>query len=316
MRMLSSARLERPERGSLSRIADVSTTRRRRLRRTLTVSAVLALVAGWFFVLGPGAGTPLPSLVGMDEATARESVKGLGVTITVGRSVFDEQVPAGTVLETSPGAGSRVKEGANILITLSKGPERYTVPELAGMTVDEADAALAALRLQLGERTDEFSSTVRKGRIISSTPSAGMLTRGGSIVNIVVSKGPDLIDLPDVTGVDADQAMGELADAGFGPSTTLGYSETIPEGKVISQDPVPGKYARGTAVRLTISLGSELVAVPAVKGLTLLNAGRALENAGLTFAPTSPMTGTVTGQSIAAGTMVKRGTLIMLTLKK
>jgi serine/threonine-protein kinase len=294
----------------------VSSLRRRRLRRTLTITTLLGLVAAWFFLLGPGAGTPLPSLVGLDQASATAAVQPLGVTVQVGESVFDEQVPAGTVLATSPGAGTRIKEGAVVRITLSKGPERYVVPDLVGMTVDQADAALAEVRLQLGERTEEFSPTVAKGRIISTTPAAGAQTRGGSIVNFVVSKGQELLALPDTAGMDADQAMAELADAGFAPSTTLAYSETTPEGRVIAQEPAPGAYPRGTAVRLTISMGSELVAVPSVKGLTLINAGRALENAGLTFAPTSPTSAIVTGQSVAAGTMVKRGTLIMLTVKK
>lgn len=294
----------------------MSSLRQRRLRRTLSIGAVIALVAGWFFLLGPGAGTPLPSLVGLDRAAAEAAVAPLGFTLDVDEEIFDEQVPAGTILATNPGAGRRLKEGARIQIVLSKGPERYVVPDLAGLTVDQADAALADLNLLLGERSEAFSPTVPEGRIISTTPAAGTQTRGGSIVSIVVSKGQELLALVDVSGLDADQAMVELRDAGFAPTTTLAFSETSPEGTVVTQNPAPGNYPRGTAVTLTISMGSELVAVPLVKGLALLDAARLLENAGLTFTPTSPLTGTVTAQSIAANTMVKRGTQVVLTVKK
>jgi len=203
-----------------------------------------------------------------------------------------------------------------VTVVLSKGPERYVIPDLVGMNIEQADAALADLNLLLGERTEAFSAAVPKGRILATTPTAGTQTRGGSIVNIVVSKGQELIPLADVTGMDADQAMVELGDAGFAPTTTLAFNENVPEGAVISQLPVAGQYPRGTAVTLTISMGSELVTVPAVKGLSLLNAARALENAGLTFAPLLPLSATVTAQSVPAGTKVARGTLVTLTVKK
>lgn len=294
----------------------MSSLRQRRLRRTISFGAVLALAAAWFFLLGPGAGTPLPSLVGLNRTEAEATVASLGFSLEVDEELFDEQVPAGTILATNPGAGRRLKAGATIQVVLSKGPERYVVPDLIGLTVDQADAALANLNLLLGERGDAFSDTVPEGRIISTTPAAGTQTRGGSIVNIVVSKGQELLVLADVSGVDGDQAMVELRDAGFAPTTTLAFSETVAEGSVISQTPVPGNYPRGTAVTLTISMGSELVSVPMVKGLSLLDAAKLLENAGLTLTPIAPLTATVTAQSIAAGTMVKRGTQVVLTLKK
>lgn len=294
----------------------MSSLRQRRLRRTASLAAVLALVGGWFFLLGPGAGTPLPSLVGMDRAAAQDALQTLGFTLAVEREVFDEQVPAGTVISTTPGAGRRLKAGASVSVILSKGPERYLVPNLVGMDIDQADAALAAINLLLGERSEAFSPTVPKGRIISTTPVAGAQTRGGSIVNIVVSKGQELIVLVDARGMDGDQAMVELRDAGFTPRTTLAFSETAPEGSVFAQSPEPGEYPRGTAVSLTISMGPEFVSVPSVKGLSLLDAARLLENAGLTVTPIAPLNGTVTAQSIAPGTMVKRGTQIVLTVKK
>lgn len=258
----------------------------------------------------------MPSLVGLDQSAATASVRELGATLVIERSVFDEQVAAGIILQSSPGAGRRVKAGSVIRVVISKGPERYLVPDLVGMTVDQADAALKNVNLLLGERSEAFSDTIPAGRIISTTPVATSPTRGGSIVSIVVSKGQQLTVLADFTGVDADQAMSELGDAGFAPTTTLAYSETAAEGTVISQSPVAGSYPPGTAVTLTISLGSEFVTVPSVKGLALIDAGRLLENMGLRFLPASPSKATVIGQSVAAGTKVKRGTLITLTIKK
>lgn len=285
--------------------------RRKRRRGPLLLLFILALGAGWYFLTGPGAGSALPSLVGMTKAQGESTLTKLGATLKVASEEFDEQVPADRILSSSPAAGKRIKSGATVSVVLSKGPERYTVPDLAGKSVNEADSALAELGLLLGARTDAYSQTIPVDKIISSTPAAGAQVRRGTNIDIVVSKGQDLVALASYVGMSADQAMAELGDAGFRPSQVLAYSDKIAAGNVISQTPAAGQVPRGTAVTITVSQGPEFVKVPNVVGKKVADAARILEDLGLKYT-TNKINGTVTSQTPKAGTKVKRGTVIKL----
>lgn len=282
-------------------------------RRLVLLVLLVGAVAGWYFLSGPGAGKVLPSLIGMTQSQGEETVKALGATLKVQSAEFDEQVPADRILTSSPGAGKRIKAGSVVVVTVSKGPERYTVPDLTGKTVNQADSELAALGLLLGTRSDAFSDTVPKDAIVSTTPSAGTQVRRGSSVNIVVSKGQDLVALPNYVGLSADQAMAELGDAGFRPTQELAYNDKVAAGNVISQTPAAGNVTRGTVVALIVSQGPEFVTVPNVTGKKVNDAARILEDLGLKFT-TNKLTGTVTSQTPKAGTKVKRGTVIKLNV--
>lgn len=294
-----------------------SKSRKRKKNRTPILLLVLALIAGagWYLTSGPGAGKALPSLVGMTKSQAEQTVAQLGATVSVESYDFDEQVPADRILRTNPPAGKKIKSGAVVNVVLSKGPERYTVPDLSGKGINEADAILAELGLLLGARSEQFSDSVEKEKIISTTPAAGTQVRRGTSVDIVVSKGQDLVALPSYVGFNSDQAMAELGDAGFKPSQQLAYSDTVPVGIVISQQPAAGEVARGTAVTITVSQGPELVKVPSLLGKKVADATRILEDLGLKYTINRPLKqgpGNVVGQSVKAGTKVKRGTVIKI----
>lgn len=290
-----------------------SKKRRQRVqrRRAALMVVVVALAAGWYFFSGPGAGKVLPSLIGMSQSQGENTVATLGAVLKVESYNFDEQVPADRILSSSPAAGDRVKTGSVVTVVVSKGPERYTVPDLTGKTINEADSALAELGLLLGGRSEAYSETVPAESIISTTPAAGTQVRRGSSVNIVVSKGQDLVALANYVGLSGDQAMSELGDAGFRPTQDLAYSDKVPAGNVISQTPGAGNVQRGIVVALTISQGPEFVAVPNVTGKKVSDAARILEDLGLKFT-TNKLTGTVKSQTPKAGTKVKRGTVIKL----
>lgn len=284
-----------------------------RRRRVLLLVVFIAAIAGWYFFSGPGAGKVLPSLVGMTQSQGQSAVESLGATLKVESSNFDEQVPADRILSSSPSAGKRIKAGSVVSVVVSKGPERYTVPDLAGKSVNDADSALAELGLLLGTRTDAFSDSIPTGMIISSTPAAGTQVRRGTNIDIVVSKGADLVALPSYIGLSADQAMSELGDAGFRPTQELAYSDKVAAGNVISQTPAAGNVQRGTVVALVVSQGPEFVTVPKVTGKKVSDAARILEDLGLKYT-TNKVSGTVTSQTPKAGTKVKRGTVIKLNV--
>lgn len=280
------------------------------------IFVILALIAtaAWYFISGPGSGSPLPSLVGMTKSQAEMALKGIGATLVVESTEFDEQVPADRILTTAPAAGKRIKAGSTVSVSVSKGPERYTVPDLAGKSVDEADSALAALGLLVGVRSESFSDQIPSEKIISTRPVAGSQVRRGASIDIVVSKGQDLAGLKSYVGLSADQAMAELGDDGFRPTQVLAYSDKVAAGNVISQNPASGQVPRGSVVTITVSQGPELVKVPNLVGKKVADAARALEDLGLKYI-TNKVSGTVSSQTPKAGTSVKRGTTVTLNVK-
>jgi beta-lactam-binding protein with PASTA domain len=107
----------------------------------------------------------------------------------VGESEYSSTVQRGRVISSDPGAGERVLDGDKVAIVLSKGKEVYDLPQLKGLTVDEAQDRIFETKLAFGKVVEQFSETVEKGIVIASDPKAGTTLRPGAIVDLVVSKG-------------------------------------------------------------------------------------------------------------------------------
>ncbi|MCU0261374.1 MAG: PASTA domain-containing protein [Ilumatobacteraceae bacterium] len=165
--------------------------------------------------------------------------------------VPDEVVPAGTVVSwvvpDAPGltAGGQVEPGTVVEVTVSTGPAPRTVPSLVGLTVDEARAAVEPLGLGVAPVGDAFSDTVEAGRVLEQSPLPESLVSRGTTIELVVSKGPDLVPLPDVSGRVYDEAAQVLTEAGLVPRLLLGASD----GTVISVRVDGEPVAAGTPLR-------------------------------------------------------------------
>jgi serine/threonine-protein kinase len=140
---------------------------------------------------------------------------GIGVVDTT--KEFHKSIPAGQVISASRADGSAVAvgdtvySGDSILLTESAG----MVPNVGGMSVEDATAKLEAVDLTVsGRTTQEFSSTVAAGRVITVTAAGGVIHPGGS-VSLVVSKGPELVAIPGVSGMTIAAAKQLLEDLGF-----------------------------------------------------------------------------------------------------
>lgn len=146
----------------------------------------------------------------------------------------------------------------NLIVRVS--PPLVAVPVIAGMTLDQAKTAIEGALLvfggAVGER--EFSETVAEGRVIRAVPAAGTMVEQGSIVSVVLSRGPAII-VPDVVRIPQGEAQGLIVNAGLiVGNISQQYDETIPEGNVISQNPgAREQRPPGTAVNLVISRGPE-----------------------------------------------------------
>jgi serine/threonine-protein kinase len=241
--------------------------RPRRSRRgpvLLAVALAIALAAGigayWF---GWARYTAAPGVYGMTQKAATAKLDKAGFDVAVGDPAYSETVPKGHVISTDPAAGSRVLDHGTITLTVSEGKERYAVPKLRGKTVDQAQDALLAQHLTYGRSIMRWSERVPKGQVIASNPLAGKREPRDTAVDLVVSRGPAPIRVRDWTGLDAARAERVMKAQGLTvDSSDEEYSDSVPEGRVVSQDPTTGILHRGDTVRLVVSKGPHLVQVP------------------------------------------------------
>ena len=290
--------------------------RRRRWWPAVVASALVAALTAWFFVLGPGATATVPSVVGSSEAEAVEAVRAASLEPAVSRA-FDEKVPPGVVVAVEPGVGDTVQRGAAVSVVVSKGPERYAVPPVVGMTLAEAQARITQVSLKVGKVTEAFDEEVPEGQVVSATPGPGASLKKGTAVAMTVSKGRKPIEVPDLTGKKANAATRTLKDLGLRVDASAAEnSDTVPKGSVVSQDPRDGTLFRGDTVRLVVSKGPVLVEVPNVVGQQLDEARRTLEGAGFAVEVRRALGGffgTVRLQEPAGG-KVPKGSTVTVTI--
>ena len=287
------------------------------------VAAVLVVGLGIAWALGAfGAGSvAVPSVVGMPEQEASSTivVNGLKVgEVTTGNS---SEYAAGEVMEQNPPAGTRVKGGTAVNLVVSAGVEQVKVPNVAGMT--EADAILELEKAGLDVAvpvTREFSPDVAEGTVISSDPPASTAVAKGSKVVLIVSKGTQLVKVPDVRNMNRAQAEKTLTDALFKVAVTEGFSDTVQKNFVVSQRPEAGvSVDAGSTIEIVVSKGTAPVRVPDVTNMTKEDATQDLEAMGLKVIVSyvdSPDDGIVLNQSPLPGVEVVKGSTVTITVGK
>jgi eukaryotic-like serine/threonine-protein kinase len=277
-----------------------------------------AVAAGlWYFTMGPGSPTVVPVVAGKTYEQAERELTAAHLNAKR-VDAFDEKVAKGSVISGNPGPGSEVGRSTTVTLTVSKGPERYAVPELVGSTQTEAKARLEENRLALGKATEAFDEKVPAGQIVSTSPKAGTPLKRGAAVTVVVSKGRQPIQVQDFTRKPADQAVAALTGAGLKvDATKQEFSTDVPKGSVISQTPATGTLFRGDQVVLVVSKGPEMVKVPGVQGRQLEEARKILEGAGFKVEVESFMGGifgTVRSQTPAADSEAPKGSVVKLVV--
>jgi eukaryotic-like serine/threonine-protein kinase len=187
----------------------------------------------------------LPDVTGKPVAEATVALQELGFVVAV-EPRFDENVPKDIALGTEPVAGQKASPESTIKLVVSAGPAPVAVPEVAGKSYEEAVDILSASRLGASRR-DDFSDSVAPGVVIGTEPGAGKPAARDSAVTVIVSKGPQLVQVPNLVGMTVEAASSKLSSLGLVPDV-----ENYGPGKQVrAQDPTGGAMAKkGASVTL------------------------------------------------------------------
>lgn len=196
------------------------------------------------------------------------------------------------------------------------------VPDVKGLTFEEAQAELNEKGLGIKNAGSSASEQYEAGQIISQTPDALTKAEEHTTIEVIVSSGKGEVSVPSVTGMDETTAYNTLSNAGFTPVKDYAYNGDVAQGNVIEQSPAAGSLGKsGDSVKIVISRGTEqegaaTTAVPSVLGLTEDAARAAIQNAGLTVGNITSgnsdtvASGQIISQSPAADTAVDPNTAV------
>ena len=191
------------------------------------------------------------------------------------------------------------------------------VPNVTGMTLTDATAAIKAANLSLEVEQEVYNADVESGKIITQDPAAGSELQENKVVKVTVSKGIKTVTVPDVVGMDEDEATTTLTAQKFNVDIKREYNSNYGYGAVFSQDPSASSTVQeGTKVTIYVSKGEDTVSVPGIIGLTQADAQSRLSannlNVGtVTQAESSQYAaGVVISQDPAESTSVSKGTYI------
>jgi serine/threonine-protein kinase len=193
----------------------------------------------------------VPKLRGRTEEVARRLIEERNLTVGTPERRYSQKVEKGSVISSDPPAGTEVKPDTAVVLVISDGVEPVAVPNVVGQPIDAAKAAIADAKLR-SEVTEEFNETVPAGVVISQDPAGGAGATAGkrSLVQLVVSKGPPMVEVPDVVGKPVAEAQQILTAAGLVPSVNQ-----LPTGPGIVRGQSPGagdKHPKGTTVTLYV----------------------------------------------------------------
>lgn len=296
------------------------------------IAALIALLLVFADALGIGGGNQdpdrveVPGVIDLTQEEATEQLEEAGFRVVVDRQA-NVDVEEGIVFNQDPLGGELAEEDSEVTIVVSDGAAAFPMPEVVGFREADVLALLQERGLVLAENGIErrFDDLAPAGEVLDQNPKPGDEVRAGDQFWLVVSEGPEIIDVPDVAGADPAQATQTLTDAGFQVREQTENSSSVPEGRVIRTEPDAGDRApRGTVIVLIVSDGPPpvvTVAVPNVVNQTQATAESQLTsrqlNPSVTFANSATVpAGSVISQSVAPGTEVPQGTSVGIVVSQ
>ncbi|MCW2785699.1 MAG: protein kinase [Marmoricola sp.] len=294
--------------------------RPRRSRRGLylligvLVVALLVGIGAWDL----GRGTTTPAVINLTEAAAKARIVKAGLTFKVGDPAYSETIAKGSVIRTDPAQGARISKHGTVTAVISLGPERHSVPSGRGKTLEQMQSLLTAASLTVGTVTQRYNPTVPEGMVVTTDPPASTPLKRGTAVDVIISRGPRPITIPDFTGKSGAKANTKLTKLGFKVDVEKDFSDTVAKGTVISQTPNAGTGFKGDPITIVVSQGPELIEIPKVKGSNADDATAALQALGFVVEVVHNGlfvgANVVVGSNPAAGTMAPKGSTVILSI--
>ena len=221
------------------------------------ITSVIVCVIFIFVVplIGGGANQVVPDLVGSTVEQARVITETRGLLIVVGGEEENDKVDVNLICRQVPLQGSVVRSNSTVTVYLSKGSGSIILPDFQGMGLSEATVRLSELGLKLGEVRSEEHDSIDKDKIISTTPKAGSRVKKDDLINVVLSRGSQMVSVPRVTNKALSTAKRLIEDAGF----TVGnvsweVSTEYNVGIVMRQNPAAGTNAKkGSPINLVVA---------------------------------------------------------------
>jgi beta-lactam-binding protein with PASTA domain/tRNA A-37 threonylcarbamoyl transferase component Bud32 len=282
----------------------------------VVVAVVVGLVGGWFYTQAQIPSYAVPErLIGMQRDALPTAIEDFHWEIQDEMTRRDGTEP-GQILETRPGPGEDLREGATLHVVVSEGPTLVDVPAgLTDMTGDDAAAALEAAELR-AELVDTRSAEVAEGDVIGFADGApGAQLPKGSIVRLEVSVG-NRFELPSVRGEPYSEAVAELEAMGLVVDVASGIDGEVEPGDVIGTEPgATTEVGPGDAITVVVAVDE--VKVPKVRGRSLEEATRRIEERGLTVGDVvGSDSGRVVGTWPIEGSEVSSGTSVTLVMRR
>jgi beta-lactam-binding protein with PASTA domain len=198
---------------------------------------------------GPGK-VLVPSVVNLPGKQARQELEASGFKVTQD-PLASTSVPKGIAIKTSPKESTPVPKGSRVRLFVSSGPPLVALPSVVGQQKDDARATLEDAGFNVSVSAVDSDSP--KNEVIGEDPNGGTSVPAGTSVTLTVSKGPQKVAVPDVTGQDKNAARAALRAAGFKVDVAEKQSPER-EGSVLSQSPRGGtKVDKGTSVTITVA---------------------------------------------------------------
>ena len=245
----------------------------------------------------------IPDLTGSSQTQALNDLQLLGFTVGIENSAHPT-VPSGAVIRTQPLANTITNPNTLVTIIVSVGQEAFPIPYVIDLETDRAVYVIEESGFTIGQQLEVNDDNIPRGFVISQNPVAGKKMSPGSTVDLVISSGPSLIEISDLSRKSPEDATQILETLGFEYEILEEYSEEVNEGLVSHTIPEAGEIVTPEEViTLIVSLGLK-AEVPNLTGYTYQEASNILQEIGLLPSASGDTGGRVTGQSPEEGSFL------------
>ena len=254
----------------------------------------------------------IPDLTGSEQAQALEDLQNLGFKVGIENSA-NASVPAGSVIRTQPPSNTIINPDSLVTIIVSVGPEAFPIPYVLNIETERAIYVVEESGFTLGQLLEVNDENIPRGFVISQNPVAGTKMSPGATVDLVISKGPSLIELSDLSRKSPEDALQILETLGFEYELIEEYSEDVEFGLVSGTIPEAGEIVTpDELIKVIVSLGIK-IEVPEVEGLGYEDAIKILEELGLVATVSGDTNGVVRKQIPRKGEFLEPESVVELT---